>query len=60
MGRLGLQAHHLQMQTPEAATAALFKLQAVGPGQTEGCQGAMNLRLRQPQIQQGSQKHVAG
>ena len=32
MGRLGLQAQHLQMQTSQAAAAALFQLQAVGPG----------------------------
>ena len=46
MGRLGLQAHHLQMQAAQATAAALFKLQAVGPGQAEGGQGAIDLRLR--------------
>ena len=46
MGRLVLQAHHLQMQAAQATAAALFKLQAVGPGQAEGGQGAMDLRLR--------------
>ena len=59
MGRLALQAQHLQMQTAQAAAAALFELQAIGPGQAEGGEGGIDLGLGKPQIQQGCQKHVA-